>query len=360
MTHSYVWQDWCMNVGGCAEVGRCKCRALFSLVLVCHMSRMSHFICCFFSCVLSLYMTHSYSSLLTLLIICPWHTRLVWLKWVPIHMCDMTRMYVWQDSFLCVIWMIHTAKLACSDTFQSLTQSSKPNLVGLFSLKLGKGDQQALASCFELRAWCFGKCHWRGTGCKCDRIHSYSYHDTFKCWTWRIMCGMTCWVHTFTAHTPSLHTHIHTHSVHTHSHTHSLHTCIHTHSLRTHIHTHSVHIHIHTPPLHTHVHTHSLHSQLALVCYLTHMNDSCRTYKCVMAHISMKHTTCRNVWRWALHICIHIHIHIHTRMHTHTHTHTYTYAYTYTYTYIHTTCRNVWRWALHICMLYGVHMSAWW
>ena len=41
-------------------------------------------------------MTHSYV----------WNDSFICVSWL-IHMCDMTHSYVWHDSFICVSWLIH-------------------------------------------------------------------------------------------------------------------------------------------------------------------------------------------------------------------------------------------------------------
>jgi len=73
-----------------------------------------------------------------------------------IHTCDMTRSYVWQDSFVCVTCLIHTCDMARSyvwhDSFIRVT-------------------------------WLIHMC---------DMSHSYVWYDSFTCVTWLIhMCDMT-------------------------------------------------------------------------------------------------------------------------------------------------------------------------
>jgi len=48
-------------------------------------------------------MTHSYV----------WHDSFICMIWL-IHMCDTTHSYAWHDSFICVTWPIHTCEMTQS------------------------------------------------------------------------------------------------------------------------------------------------------------------------------------------------------------------------------------------------------
>ena len=45
-----------------------------------------------------------------------WHDSFICVTWL-IHMCDMTHSFVWHDSFICVTWLIH----ACLESFICVT-----------------------------------------------------------------------------------------------------------------------------------------------------------------------------------------------------------------------------------------------
>jgi len=131
-------------------------------------------------------------------------TLVSWL-FILIHMCDMTPSYVWQDSFICVTWLMHT----------------------------------------------------------CAMSHSYACHDSLICGPWLIyirMCAMThLHSYVFTHVSWLFHMHVCQDSMlwnmnENHTDTHPL-IYTHTHPL-IHTHAHPL-IHIHNHPL-VHTHTHSL------------------------------------------------------------------------------------------------------
>jgi len=109
---------------------------------------------------LCIHMTHFYV----------WHDKLMLVTWHnykcerTIHMCDMTRSYVWHDSFMCdmihpyvyhdsficVTWLIHM----CDTTHSYVWHDSFICVVWLIHM--------------------------------CDMTHSYLWHDSIICTPWRI------------------------------------------------------------------------------------------------------------------------------------------------------------------------------
>jgi len=90
-----------------------------------------------------------------------------------IHMCDITPLFVWHDSFICVTWLIHVWK-------KSLLGG-----VWCWSVLLSLADD-----CWE----CERVMHIRVTWLirMCAMTHSYVRHDSFVCVPWRIhTCDMT-------------------------------------------------------------------------------------------------------------------------------------------------------------------------
>jgi len=73
-----------------------------------------------------------------------------------IHMCDVTRSYVWRDAFICVTWLVHMCDMTHSYVWHDA---------------------------FICVTWLIHMC---------DMTHSYVWRDSFICVTWLIhMCDMT-------------------------------------------------------------------------------------------------------------------------------------------------------------------------
>jgi len=98
-----------------------------------------------------------------------------------IHMCNMTHLYVWHDSFICVAWLIHMCYLTHSyvrdhSFILSLVYSF---VCALCLIRIGFSVGACILNfVISLHTW--------------NMTHSYVWRDTFICVTWFIrMCGKT-------------------------------------------------------------------------------------------------------------------------------------------------------------------------
>jgi len=149
-------------------------------------------------------MSHIWTSHVTRM-----HTRHpAFVAWL-IHMCVVTHLYVWHDSFLCVMWGIRMCDVAhsCDDSFICAPRTPHVAHMAPNSLHL----------------WLIHMCDMTHFFFKmCDMPHSYVWHDSFTCVTWLICmwdvthsCVFPAWVHTApnTRH-KCMDFHIHTSHIH--------------------------------------------------------------------------------------------------------------------------------------------------
>jgi len=92
-----------------------------------------------------------------------WPTQISW----AIHVCDITHLHVWYDSFTCVIRLIHTC-----DMTHSHCDMTHSNLLFQYL-----SDQRVWRDSFT----CVTRIIYT-----CDMTHSHVRHDSFACATWLI------------------------------------------------------------------------------------------------------------------------------------------------------------------------------
>ena len=150
MTHSYVWHESFLCVTWLIHMCDMTYLYVFAAIPCCRLNQRW--------CVMSRTHTHT-----------------------PIPVCDMTHSYVWHDSFICVIWLIHT----CDMTHLYVFAASPCCLLNQRCTKNFK------------KLWCvMSRTHTH------THTHSCVWHDSFICVTWLIpMCDMT---HSYVWHDSSL------------------------------------------------------------------------------------------------------------------------------------------------------------
>jgi len=104
-SHIHIWECVCRTTTqACSYVWHeghdSICWTWLILVNMTHSICMMHYDEGMFICVTWLVhmcdMTRSYV----------WHDSIICVTWL-VHMCHMTRSYVWHDSFICVTWLVH-------------------------------------------------------------------------------------------------------------------------------------------------------------------------------------------------------------------------------------------------------------
>jgi len=109
-------------------------------------------------------MTHSYV----------WQDSVICVTWL-IHMCDRTHSYVWHDSFIYVTWLIHMCDMTHSyvwhDSFITWGRAARANLVAFALIR------NFLQSRSDL---------WNTSAV--DMTNSCVWLDPFMCVTWLFMC----------------------------------------------------------------------------------------------------------------------------------------------------------------------------
>jgi len=116
-----------------------------------------------------------------------WHDSFICVTWL-IYMCDMTHLYVWCDSLTCVTWLI-----CMCDRERSWYSRHAP----LFDQNALMMRVTWLMNMCDVTRWyvwhdSFICVTWLIH--MCDMTHSYLWQDSFVCVTWLIhMCDMTRW-----------------------------------------------------------------------------------------------------------------------------------------------------------------------
>jgi len=95
------------------------------------------------------------------------------------YMCDMTRSYVWRDSFTCVTWLFHRRDVTHSYVWRnSMIWVSFVWVDSIIWVNFAEIVKQAVTRVTWLMHMC-------------DMTHSYVLHDSHICVTWLIyMCDM--------------------------------------------------------------------------------------------------------------------------------------------------------------------------
>jgi len=97
----------------------------------------------------------------------------IWNAYGADFTCDMTRSYVWHDSFIRVTWLVHT----CGMTHSVISLAMKCVWSWLYD-----------SFCTFISSIRIFECIWSWLLKRC----TYVWHDAFLCVTWLIpMCGMT-------------------------------------------------------------------------------------------------------------------------------------------------------------------------
>jgi len=105
-----------------------------------------------------------------------WHDTFICVTWL-IYMCDMTHSYVWHDSFICVTWLVRM----CDMTHSCVWHDSFICVTWLI-LTCDMTRSYVWHDSFICVTWLIYMCHM---------THLYVWHDSFICVTWLIyMCDM--------------------------------------------------------------------------------------------------------------------------------------------------------------------------
>jgi len=103
-------------------------------------------------------------------------------------MCDVTHSYVWRDSFICVPWLIHMLVFMCDVTHSCVTWLI--HMCGVTHWHMW--DDSLICVSWLTHMWRDSFIFVTWLIHMCDITHSHAWHDSFICVTWLIhMCDIS-------------------------------------------------------------------------------------------------------------------------------------------------------------------------
>ena len=106
-----------------------------------------------------------------------WRDSFIRVTWL-LHSCDMTYSYVWHEPFICATWLLHTCDMTHSHVCQNshLTRQGYGGILNMHECVVSDMTHSYVwHDSFICVIWLLHMC---------DMTHSYVWHDSSTCVTW--------------------------------------------------------------------------------------------------------------------------------------------------------------------------------